>query len=97
MQEIARERDIAIARLSKIVDKLIQGNSLYQERLDKQEIIQHLVNLLDKFPPEFINALSDGELTDRIDSILVIEAVSGTLNDLTPEQIEMFDAAVERR
>ncbi len=97
MQEIARERDIAIARLSKIVDNLIQGNSLYQERVDKQEIIQHLVNLLDKFSPEFINALSDGELTDRIDSILVIEAVSGTLNDLTPEQIEMFDAAVERR
>jgi hypothetical protein len=97
MQEIARERDIAIARLSKIVDKLIQGNSLYQEKLEKQEIIQHLVNLLDKFSPEFINALSDGELTNRIDSILVIEAVSGTLNDLTPEQIEMFDAAVERK
>lgn len=97
MQEISWQRDIAIARLSKIVDNLIQGNSLYQERVDKQEIIQHLVNLLDKFSPEFINALSDGELTDRIDSILVIEAVSGTLNDLTPEQIEMFDAAVERR
>lgn len=28
--------------------------------------------------------------------ILVIEAVSGTLNNLTPEQMEMFDAAVER-
>jgi hypothetical protein len=97
MQELMRKRDIAIARLSKTVDNLIQGNSLYQERLDKQEIIQHLVNLLDKFSPEFINALSEGELTDRIDSILVIEAVSGTLNDLTPEQIEMFDAAVERR
>ncbi|MBN3871691.1 hypothetical protein [Nostoc sp. JL33] len=97
MQEVVRKRDIAIARISKIVDNLILGNSLYQERLDKPEIIQHLVNLLDKFSPEFINALSDGELTDRIDSILVIEAVSGTLNDLTAEQIEMFDAAVERR
>ena len=97
MQEVLDKRYIAIARLSKIVDKLIQDNSLYQERLDKQEIIQHLVNLLDRFSPEFINALSDGELTDRIDSILVIEAVSGTLNDLTPEQIEMFDAAVKRR
>lgn len=97
MQEVLGKRDIAIARLSKIVDKLIQGNSLYQERLDRHEIIQHLVNLLDKFSPEFINALSDGELTDRIDSILVIEAVSGTLNDLTAKQIEMFDAAVKRR
>ncbi|MEH1929593.1 hypothetical protein [Nostoc sp.] len=97
MQEVVRERDIAIARISKIVDNLIQGNSLYQERLDKSEIIQHLVNLLDKFSPEFINALSNGELTDRIDRILVIEAVSGTLNDLTAEQIEMFDAAVKRR
>lgn len=97
MQEVSGKRDIAIARLSKIVDKLIQVNKIYQERLDKEEIIQHLVKLLDKFSPEFINAISDGELTKRIDSILVIEAVSGTLNDLTPDQMEKFEASVKRR
>lgn len=97
MQEVYEDREAAIARISKIVDNLIKGNSLYQERLDKQERIQHLIGLLDKFSPDFINAISDNELANRVDSILVIEAVSGTLNDLTPEQIEMFDAAVKRR
>lgn len=96
MQEVYGEREVAITRISKIVDNLIGSNSLYQERLDKQEIIQHLVSLLDKFSPDFIKAISDRELADRIDSILVVEAVSGTLNDLTPEQMEMFDAAVAR-
>ncbi|WP_442946733.1 hypothetical protein [Nostoc sp. NZL] len=41
--------------------------------------------------------IKDDDLTDRIDSILILEAVSGTLNDLTPEQIAIFDAAVEGR
>ncbi|BAZ16083.1 hypothetical protein NIES4071_79580 [Calothrix sp. NIES-4071] len=27
--------------------------------------------------------------------LLTVEAVSGTLNDLTPEQIKIFDEAVE--
>jgi hypothetical protein len=97
MREILPERDIAIARISKIVDNLITRNILYQERLEKQEMIQNLVNLLDKFSPEFIHAISDSELTDRIDSILVIEAVSGTLNNLTSEQMEMFNEAVKRK
>lgn len=96
MQEVYGEREVAITRISKIVDNLIGGNSLYQERLDKQEIIQHLVSLLDKFSPDLIKAISDNELVNRIDSILVVEAVSGTLNNLTPEQMEMFDAAVKR-
>ncbi len=96
MQEVYGEREVAITRISKIVDNLIGSNSLYQERLDKQEIIQHLVSLLGKFSPDFIKAISDNELTNRIDSILVIEAVSGTLNDLTSEQMKMFDAAVKR-
>jgi hypothetical protein len=40
MQEVYGEREAAITRISKIVDNLIKANTLYQERLDKQEIIQ---------------------------------------------------------
>jgi uncharacterized membrane protein len=97
MQQVSEQRKEAIARISTIVDKLIAGNSLYQERLEKKEIMEILVNLVDKFSTEFVTAISDNELTDRIDSILVIEAVSGTLNDLTPEQMKMFEQAVKRK
>jgi hypothetical protein len=39
--------------------------------------------------------IKDDDLIDRTDSILILEAVSGTLNNLTPEQIAVFDEAVE--
>lgn len=98
MQEVSEERNIAIARISKIVDSLIQGNNIYQQRLNKSEMVQHFVRLLDKFFPKYnIKAISDEELINRIDSILVIEALSRTLNDLTPEQIERFNESVKGR
>lgn len=56
-----------------------------------------LVSLLEKFSLEDMRAISEHELTRRIKKIMTLEAVSGTLNDLTPEQIEIFDAAVEGR
>jgi hypothetical protein len=97
MQEVYSERNVAIARISAIIEKLIEKNSLYKEKLDKEEMIQHLAKFVDKFSPEYVKSINQDELTNRINKILVIEAVSGTLNDLTPEQIEMYDEAVEGR
>ncbi len=97
MQEVSGKKDALISRISAIVDKLIQGNSLFQEKLDKDEIIKLLLSLFEKFSPEEMRAIPDDELTDRIDSIMVIEATAGMLNDLTPEEMQIFDAAVEGR
>ena len=97
MQEVSEVRDIARERISGIVEKLIEGNSLYHVKLDREEMLKMLVSLFGKFSHEEFNAISDNHLIERIDSILILEAVSGTLNDLTPEQIEIFDAAVEGR
>ncbi len=97
MQEIINYNQELINRISPIVEKLFQSNSLYLVKLDKQEMIEILVDLFGKFSPEEFMAITDHQLTDRIDSILVLEAISGTLNDLTPEQIKIFDEAVEGR
>jgi hypothetical protein len=97
MQEVTSYNQELINRISPIVEKLFQGNSLYQVKLDKQEMIEMLVNLFGKFSPEEMRVINDNQLTRRIDKILVLEAISGTLNDLTPEQIAIFDAAVEGR
>jgi hypothetical protein len=97
MQEIFSYHQELINRISPIVKNLFQGNSLYQVKLNQREMIQMLVELFGKFSPEEMSEIKDDDLTDRIDSILVLEAVSGTLNDLTPEQIATFDATVEGR
>ncbi|BAY75852.1 hypothetical protein VF14_20445 [Nostoc linckia z18] len=97
MQEISSQRNVLIARILPIVEKLFQDNNLYQLKLDKQEMVEMLVNMFGQFTPEEMKAITEHELTRRIDKILVVEAVSGTLNDLTPEQIKMYDEAVKRK
>ena len=97
MQEVFSYHQELINRISPIVENLFKGNSLYQVKLNQREMIQMLVELFGKFSQEEMSEIKDDDLTDRIDSILVLEAVSGTLNDLTPEQIAIFDAVVEGR
>lgn len=83
--------------IAPIVEKLFKSSSLYTVKLKKQEMIDMLVELFGKFTPEEMRAIPEHDLTRRITQILTVEAVSGTLNDLTPEQIQMFDEAVEGR
>lgn len=97
MQEVASYNHELLNRISPIVENLFKANSLYLVKLKKQEMIEMLVDLFAQFTPEEMRAIKDDELTKRIDSILVLDAISGTLNDLTPEQIKMFDEAVEGR
>lgn len=66
-------------------------------KLKKWEMIEMLVDLFGKLSLEEMQAIKDDDLTNRINKILVLEAVSGTLNDLTPEQIKMYDEAVKRK
>lgn len=97
MDKVSMEKDALLSHVSEIVGNLFQGNDLYGDRLDKDQMIQHLVSLFRNLPNEELKAIADEELLDRIDSILILEATAGMLNDLTPEQIEIFDAAVEGR
>lgn len=95
MPEVANYHQELTKRIAPIVQKLFKGNSLYLVKLNQQEIIEMLVDLFGKFTPEEMREIKDNDLTNRIDSILILEAVSGTLNDLTPEEVAIFDAAVE--
>ena len=97
MYEVSQEKDIFLVRISQIVNNLINSNSFYKEKLDKNEMVPDLVDLFKQFSLEEFTRMEDEDLTHRIDNLLNLEAVSGTLNDLTPEQIEMFDASVEGR
>jgi hypothetical protein len=97
MQEVTNYHQELFNRISPIVDKLFKSNSLYLVRLKKWEVMEILVDLFGRFTPEEMRAIKDDDLINRIDSILVLEAVSGTLNDLTPEQIKIYDEAVKRK
>ncbi|OYD95843.1 hypothetical protein CDG76_11685 [Nostoc sp. 'Peltigera membranacea cyanobiont' 210A] len=97
MQEVSSYHQELINRISPIVENLFKGNSLYEVKLNQLEMSQMLVELFGQFSREEMREIKDDDLIDRIDSILILEAVSGTLNDLTPEQIKMYDEAVKRK
>ena len=80
--------------ISHVVDKLFRGSSFYMVKLDQYEMTEMLIELFSRFSPEEMRTIKEHDLTRRIDKILVLEAVAGTLNDLTPEEIAIFDAAV---
>ena len=81
-------------RISHVVDKLFRASSFYMVKLDQYEMTEMLIELFSRFSPEEMRTIKEHDLTRRIDKILVLEAVAGTLNDLTPEEIAIFDAAV---
>ena len=79
-----------------IVRKVIEEDIIFQQ-LDQGEMVKLIVNLIEQYlTPETINNLSNEILTQRIRKILTIEVMSHLLDDLTPEQIKMFDQAVAR-
>lgn len=80
-----------------IVDNLIQNDTLFQ-KLDKAEVIQLLSTLVEEnLSTKQLSAIDDDQLTLRIDRVMAIEVMSGLLDDLTLEQKEIFEAAVEGR
>jgi hypothetical protein len=97
MQDISFQTEPAFKRISAIVENLIAHNDLYQERLDKEQMINYIFDLFSEADtsPD-IDKINQEDLTKRINSILVLHAVGGMLNDLTPEEMAIFDEAVGR-
>lgn len=80
-------------RMSKIVDKLAEQEHF--KKVDKSSLMQRLAILAGKYPE--VISLTNDELAQRIERIMVIELVAGMLQDLTPEEMKSFDEAVKRR
>ncbi|MBO1350994.1 MAG: hypothetical protein EBE86_028165 [Hormoscilla sp. GUM202] len=98
MTQVSTAKDAAMSRISAIVEELIKGNYIYQEELDKNELMIIFAGMLDRVVnSEDIISLEEERLIERVKGVMAFEATAGMLLDLTPEQIEMFDAAVEGR
>jgi hypothetical protein len=83
-------------KLTEIVETLIDNNPLYQENLDRKAMIENIKRTFDPVAVTDVNNISEEELTKRIKRILSLHLVSGMLNDLTPEQMRIFDESVKR-
>ena len=88
-------KDTVMLRMSKIVDELIEDNEIFRN-INKSALKESLSALVEKAPEKLIS-ITDDELTRRIETVLVIEAAAGMLQDFTPEEMNVFEESVKRR
>ena len=98
MNNTSLKEETAFKRISAIVKKMIANNSVYQERLTQDKMIQKMYELFTKpNSGDDIDTIAEDDLTERISKILAVEAISGLLDDFTPEEMAIFDEAVKRK
>ncbi|MEC4990719.1 MAG: hypothetical protein SAJ37_18460 [Oscillatoria sp. PMC 1068.18] len=95
MTKITVEKEVVLSKLLEIVEKLMQSDPFFQERIDKTKLSKILAQALDKVSLEKLISLSEKELTKIVNKIMIRQAVAGTLNELNREQKEIFEAIVE--
>jgi len=84
-------------RISIVVEQLMQNNFLFQDKLDRNRVMQIFSDWQENIALEEIWSLEEEKLIKRVDALMANDFRSGMLDDLTPEQMAMFDAAVEGR
>ncbi|NER05736.1 MAG: hypothetical protein F6K17_25660 [Okeania sp. SIO3C4] len=96
MTQASTEKNTVLKRISEMIDQTMENDSLYQE-LDRDELIETFSKLLDRVSPQILLPLNDERLKKRVRRVMATELLWTTPNDLTPEEIEMFNAVVEGR
>lgn len=90
------DKDMALYRTSKILDMLVADKADFK-KVDKTKMLQFISNLIKKWSPDKLSSITDDELRQRIEKILLIEATAGILNELSSSQMQSFEAAIKRR
>lgn len=95
-QTITNQQELLLERISPIIDKVLKQDSWY-EKLTKQQIIADITRVLEQVNISQILEADEADLTKRIKRIMAISITAGMLQDLTPEEMKIFDEAVEGR
>lgn len=85
-------------RLEKTVTILMEERPLFKAELNFAQIVEELYQtFLKNLSIDDFNKISDQDLKKRCSAIMITETVAGTLNELTPEEIAVFDSAIQRK
>jgi hypothetical protein len=91
-------QELMSKKIEQVVSILMEERPLFKEELNYLEIVQHLARLFEEnLPYEEFNTMSDQELKKHCSSIMSTELIAGMLDDLTPEEMAIFDEAIKRK
>ncbi len=92
------QQESMIKRIEEVVSSLMEERPLFKEDLDYKKMVQHLANIfMKKLTFEKFTMISDEDLKKSCSGIMSIEVLSKIGEDLTPEQMAIFDEAVKRK
>ena len=97
MAQAIDRTNTTLARLAETIQRLLQRDPLFQKLNTVEQTRQIAAKIEADYAPDEWAAIADSELEEMVDFALALETISGTLNELSPEQIEQFDAAVSGR
>ncbi|MFB2921772.1 hypothetical protein ACE1CB_25310 [Aerosakkonema sp. BLCC-F2] len=97
MVQISDRQSAVLSRISDIVDRIMQSRPVYQEELNKNEVMEKFAMLLNNIFTEQLMELDDENLTKRVKGVMSVELMTHLLDGLTPENVETFNTAVEGR
>ncbi len=84
-----------LLKISEMIDKITEKEDIFKG-IDKHKLLETISKMLSDISVEW-NKISYEEFFERTKRLLVLEAMSGILKELKPEQIEIFDEAIKRR
>ena len=91
-------KNTALNRISKIVDQTFEESEVYREEINKGEFMQHIGKQFNNgLSPEKVISISSERLTRIVRQHMAYELLGTLLNGLTPEEIQIFNEAVEGR
>ena len=89
-------KNAALNRISKIVDEVFENSEVYREQIDKAKFMEHLSNRIENgLAPEKAISVADDRLTRIVRQHMAIELLGNLSDGLTPEEIRIFNEAVE--
>ncbi|MFM2062660.1 MAG: hypothetical protein RLZZ507_2330 [Cyanobacteriota bacterium] len=93
-----QEKAVMKNRIEKVVNILMEERPLFKEELNVEELVHNLCTIVQRnLTNEQFNKLSDEKLKEHCSFVMSTQMLSGLLDDLTPEQIAIFDEAVKRK
>ena len=91
-------KNTALNRILTVVDQVFRESEIFNEEVDKAQFMRHFSNRIENgLAPRELIAITEEELTRWVRQYMAIDVLSGLLSDLTPEEMKIFDAAVEGR
>ena len=73
----------------------IEDDEIFRE-IDRAKMMETLSDLME-YPPPDLTSITDDELTQRIEELMLVEVMFEAAQELNPAQMESFEASSKRR